>query len=133
MRSLFKVSLRRSRDCKTSKDEGPGGPVEHKPALRPCGKGGQQHPGLREAEGCLPGAGGGPSPPLSTGEAPLEGWVRCWTPHYRRDMDMLEQAQRAKMIKGLEHLPYEGRLTELGLFSPEQRRLRKILPRRVSF
>ena len=49
----------------------------------------------------------------------LQFCVQLWGPQHRRDRDLLERVQRRDtiMVRGMEHLSYEGRLRALGLFS----------------
>ena len=53
----------------------------------------------------------------------LQSCVHLQGPQHKEDSDLLEWVQRkaTKMIGGLEHLLYEDRLREVGLFSLEER------------
>ena len=57
----------------------------------------------------------------------LEYCIQAWNPHFRKDVDMLEQIQRraTKLIPELRDVTYEERLKECGLTTLENAKIKR--------
>lgn len=75
----------------------------------PCGNGGQQPPGLHQAECCQQVRAGDSVPLFSPGETPLECCAQLWAPQCKADMDLLEGVQGKGHKEGSG--PYKQRLS----------------------